>query len=215
MATTSRTKAGLIVAVVVAVLAVLFGVITSGRDNGEGGGGGVQPPSSTASGGDRPALAEEGAQLQKALLVAGTDTPPVGSAQGMVDTYDSRRMQPAVAEIVAVEIGPSGTLLRWRIKSTGDPLSLRPSTFSSREQPSGVGSDIALVNPAVKELTKPFRYRPGQFGISCVCSSVPTKVDRTGQELSGLYPAFSQEPTQVEVRIPGFPPITGVPVTRR
>ena len=215
MATTSRTRTGLIVAVVVAVLAVVFGVITLGRDDGDGGSDGAQPPSSRGSGGDRPALAEEGEELQKALLGAGSDTPPVGSAQGTVDTYDSRRMQPAVAEIVAVEIGPSGTLLRWRIKSTGEPLSLRPSTFSSPEQPSGVGSDIALVSPAGKELAKPFRYRPGQFGVSCVCSSIPTKVDRTGHELSGLYPAFSQEPTQVEVRIPGFPPIAGIPVTRR
>ncbi len=215
MGTTLRSRTGVVVVVAVAVLALALGLGLTmfGRDDSDGG----KPGSSTSSGGgSRTALQKEAEQVSGTLLGAGAEAAPLARAQGSVDTYsDSGRMQPAVAEILAVEVGPSGTLLRWRLRSTGALLNLRSSLFSSSAQPSGSASDIALVNPAANELAKPFRYRPGQFGISCVCSSVPDKVDQTGQELTGLYPPFSQEPTQVEIRIPGFPAITGIPVTRR
>ena len=211
MGTTSRSKTGLIVAVAVVVLALAvgLGLTLFGDDDREPDG------SSTSGRGGGTALQKEAEELSGALLGAGGDATSVGSARGSVDTYsDSGRMQPAVAEIVAVEAGSSGTVLRWRLKSAGAPLRLRPSTLSSSEQPALGATEVTLVDPAGKELAKPFRFRAGDYGVSCVCSSTPNEVDQTGQELSGLYPPFSQAPTRVEIRIPGFPPITGVPVTR-
>ncbi|MGH9153663.1 MAG: hypothetical protein ACRD03_14970, partial [Acidimicrobiales bacterium] len=134
-------------------------------------------------------------------------------AEGSVETSAGAR--PAIAEVLAVEVEDAAILLRWRLRSTGETLVLRATTFSSFGQPSRSATEVALVDPAGQELARPFRTRGTSFGISCICSFVPNEVDGTGQELTGLYPRFSRDAPEVEVRIPGFPPITGVPVTRR
>lgn len=215
----SKTRAAVAVAVAVLVVGLGLTLCTSrqagtGPDPATPGAPGTgTSATSAASGPADPPPRREADGITAALLGRGRekgDEPALASATGMVDTYnDLARMLPAVAEIIAVEAEGASLLLRWRLKSAGETLRLRATTFSG-DSPSFQATEVAMVSPAGQESARPYRTDQG-----CICSSVPTDVDTTGQAMSGLYPMFSAVPAEVEIRIPGFPPIGGVPVTRR
>lgn len=200
-------------ALAVVVVAVALGLAVCAVDDDDGGGGSAPGTSAPSTGDGNTPLRRDAEEVAAALLGEGEEAPAVGRAEGSVETSAGAR--PAIAEVVAVEVEDAAILLRWRLRSTGETLVLRATTFSSFGQPSRSATEVALVDPAGQELARPFRTRGTSFGISCICSFVPNEVDGTGQELTGLYPRFSRDVREVEVRIPGFPPITGVPVVRR
>ena len=218
MAAEQRSRSVLVVAAVAVVAVLLMAVLATvlgGGDERDGGGPGTSS-ATTAAGGPESALARDAEKLTRALLAPADDpAPAVAAAQGTVQTNEEPRAQPAVAEILAVEVGPSSILLRWRLRSTAGSLDLDGLTFAPPTEPSSSSLlGVALVDPVGRESVRPYVFRAREYGVSCVCSIVPVEIDRRGQELSGLYPLFTTAPAQVEVHIPGFPPI-GVPVTRR
>lgn len=220
--TGSRSRTAVVVGAVLVILAAGLGLTFCGGDGGSSSSGtttstGPGPTGSSPSTteGARTPLAKDGRAVTAALFAPVGGPKPVASVEGTVDTYlADGRQQPAVADIVAVEIGPADILLRWRIRSTGPALRLQLTTFSSESRPQLTASEVTLMSPAADEEAGPFRFSAGQFGRACVCSITPIEIDATGQEMTGLYPLFSSVPTEVEVRIPGFPPITA-PVTVR
>lgn len=197
-------------ALAVLVLAVLvaIGILRpwSGDDSTDGRGPTTVSPGSSGS---RQADAEK---VTASVLGGGSPEPSVASAQGTVRTLDGP--QPAIAEVLSVETKPAAILLRWRLKSTGQPLrDLASDTFGEPGSNTSDTADIVLVDPAAKTLAKPARFRNG-FGLNCPCSEVPIAVDAKGQVLTGLYPLLAPDTNYVDVRIRGFPPITKVAVTR-
>ncbi len=188
---------------------VLVAVAILGPCRGGGGGGGSHDGSTTTPPGSSGSLKDQAKKVTASVLGGGGSQPALGSAQGSVRTFDGP--QAAIAEVLSVETGPAAVLLRWRIKSTGPTLRLLAETF--RESPGTDTADVVLVDPAAQKLAKPSRFRD-KFGVRCACSTVPVEVDAKGQVLTGLYPPLSEATQQVEVRIPGFPPITNVVVTR-
>lgn len=220
MATTPLARRGLLAgaaAVAVAVVVVLAGVLGGGDGGGNGTGTGEPPQGTPTTAGGRTPLARDAEQVTRALLDPADDLPAaVASAQGSVETAGGPERVPAVAEIVAVEAGSDDILLRWRLRSAGGVVEVDVISLSAGSQRGDTTGGVVLVDPVSREEAGPYRYRTqdGSPGV-CICSISPVNVDGRGQELSGLYPLFSTTPSQVDVRIPGFPPITGVPVTRR
>lgn len=203
-----RGRAAGVVAVVVAAVAVVLVVL--GPCGGGGGPGGTgNGDGSTATSRATQALEAQAKQVTAAVLGGDGAGTAVASAQGTVRTYGG--VQPAVAEVLSVEMTGSAILLRWRLKSTGPLLDLRPETL--RESPGTEAADVALVDPVAQRQAKPSRFKES-FGVRCTCSIVPNGIDGTGQILTGLYPLLAEDTKQVEVRIPGFPPIQNVTVTR-
>ncbi|HET7489141.1 MAG TPA: hypothetical protein VFJ85_14515 [Acidimicrobiales bacterium] len=218
MDSTDRRSKVLIGAVVAAVVVALLAVLLlRGGDDGKATANG--PSTTTATpvsvGGD-DGLRRDGAAVAGRILAPPEAAPIVASAQGTVQSPDLPHDQPAVAEILGVEAGPSDILLRWRLRTTGASIDLSPLFLRSATEATHSTSGVVLVDPAGHERATPFRFAaPGFDAAGCVCSSAPAQIDQTGQVLTGLYPLFSHPPSTVDVEIPGFPPITGVPVSRR
>ncbi|HET7489629.1 MAG TPA: hypothetical protein VFJ85_17005 [Acidimicrobiales bacterium] len=214
MAATQRTRTPVVLGVAaVVVVAVLAALVLRGG----GGGGGTSPSTTTAtpvSAGGTGLAGEGEALARRALASKGEGAPLVASANGTVGTLGAQKTQPAVAEVLGVEAGANDILLRWRLRSTGPVLDIDTLFFSPRYEPIFQMNGVALVDPSGKERGTPLTYRNARGGLRCACSITPFYVDQRGLELQGLYPLFTHAPAQVEVQIPGFPPIT-VPVTSR
>ena len=221
MATAPLARKGVLVGVgaAVVVVVVVLAVVLGGGGDGDGGGTSTGEPTEATptTAGGRSALARDGEQVDRALLDPADDLPAaVASAQGGVKSSGQAELLPAVAEIVAVEAGSHDILLRWRLRSAGGVLDVDALSLSPGSRLGEATDAVVLVDPVGREEAGPFLYRTreGRLG-ACVCSMAPVNVDERGQELTGLYPPFSTTPSHVDVHIPGFPPITGVPVTRR
>lgn len=195
-----------IVAVAVVIAIAVVGPCGGGQGAGRpnpGGGSTGEPPTWSDS------VRAQGDRIADAVLAGGDPEPSLGSVQGTVQTFEGGA--PAVAEILSVEVTAEAILLRWRLKSAGPLLKLRPDTL--RESPGTDAADVALVDPVAQKQAKPSRFKD-RNALRCTCSSVPLSIDAEGQIVTGFYPPLAEETKQVEVRIPGFPPITNVAVTR-
>lgn len=196
-------KARLVAGGAVVLLAAVLGLALC---TGGGGNGGNGP----GPGGSSESLRDQGARVARDLLAGPDAEPSIGSATGTVETV-GQGAQPAVAEVLAVEVGPNDTLLRWRLKSTGPLLSVLGSTLGASTQVDARG--VAVFDPSAQKLFRSPLFSSSS-GNSCVCSLTPVKLDGKGQVLTGLYLPLPPGASRVEVRIPGFPPITDVPVKR-
>jgi hypothetical protein len=164
---------------------------------------GPSGPSATSSG---PSVAEK---LTQKLLGTTSDDPAIGSATGTAEING----QPSklVADVVEVRAGAQTTLLRWRLRSASGSATRalgfwlsRPPLFDSR--------GITILDRPGNHALSPFTYSKDDH--DCVCSRVPGSVDGEGEPMYALYPPLDAATTTVDVTLPGFSAITGVPVTR-
>lgn len=188
-----------------AVLAVALVAVAacSGDDDDDGAGG--DATSTTAA---DEVTAE---QVEDAALVTPAEAAPAAGApavDGTLDTYEGSGA--ARAEILEVVVGERATFLRWWLRSTDGEQRIRTTTFSGGDY-AGWSFDVAIVDRGAGRRYRPYAY---EHGTPCTCSMVPVRLDADGQEMSGLYPRLDGDVETVEVHIPGFPPVTGVPVTR-
>lgn len=210
----SQTRAGRTVgAAVVALVAIVaiagFLIVRGGTDgggngSGDGGRGGGGATTTQRAGARADALAA------RILAVADEEPVSVAGAEGTVRTFDGDAT--ARVDVISVEVDDRGTVVTWRIASTSGPLRLRPNTFHEGD---GVNvSGVGLVDVGANTLARPYRFS-AKYRQRCVCSETPRVVDADGQLLSGLYPPLPPQTATVQLRVPGFPPIDGLPVTRR
>lgn len=186
-------------------------VLTACTDDSprSGSGGGAASPSASPTAGPEQAARE----LTDEILVGEEAPEPVASASGGLAVVGGAA--PVVVEVLDVRAGPESTRLRWRLRSASSErvrvytsaLSL-PTRFDTRL--------VALVDAAGQQQLQPFTFVPQRSDrdLGCSCSTLPDSVGPTGELMYALYPPLDSSTSEVDVVVPGVPPITGVPVTR-
>jgi hypothetical protein len=187
------------VVLVVALLTSCSGDDT--RDSSATPGSGASSATSTG-----PSAAEK---LTQQLLGTTSDDPAIGSASGTVEING----QPSqlVADVVEVRAGAQTTLLRWRLKSASGSAA-RALGFWLSEPPLFDSRGITILDRPGNHALSPFTYNKDDH--DCVCSRLPGSVDGDGEPMYALYPPLDASTSTVDITLPGFSTITGVPVTR-
>lgn len=191
-------------------LLAAVGVLTACTDEPTGSGSGRSPEASASA----SAGPEEAARALTDEVLGGEEAPdPVASASGSLAVVGAAA--PVTVEVLDVRAGPESTRLRWRLRSTGSErvrvytsaLSL-PNRFDTRQ--------VALVDAVGEQRLQPYTFVPQRDdrALGCSCSTLPDSVGPTGELMYALFPPLGASTTEVDVVVPGVPPITGVPVTR-
>jgi hypothetical protein len=107
--------------------------------------------------------------------------------------------------------GAQTTLLRWRLKSASGGVT-QALGFWLSEPPLFDSRGITILDRPGNHALSPFTYNKDDH--DCVCSRLPGSVDGDGEPMYALYPPLDASTTTVDITLPGFPAIEGVPVTR-
>ncbi|HET8614609.1 MAG TPA: hypothetical protein VFL94_03715 [Actinomycetales bacterium] len=194
-----------LVAVLLAVLAATSLLTSCSDDDGP-----RSPSTPSAVGTAAPSTAGSAVErLTTQLLGTTPDGPVLASSAGTVEINGKRSR--LVAEVLEVRATTDTTLLRWRLRSaSGESTEAygfwlsHPPRFDSRR--------VTLLDTTGKQALSPFTYDRDE--IMCVCSTVPKTVDGDGEPMYALFPPLDPSTPTVDVTLPGFPPATGIPVTR-
>jgi hypothetical protein len=178
------------------------------------------PSASASAGASNPAgpagsLEEAAAQVNQQYLTAtaaGT-AAPIASVRGEVVASGGKKV-PGTAELLAVQAGPTSTAVRWRMASDDPDVTLVPSAYSDPTKAIPDTAGVILVAKQANLLLKTGHWagKTAQSG-ECTCSWSARDLGPAGLEMSILYPALPTSVTEVELRVPGFPSLSG-PVTR-
>jgi hypothetical protein len=150
-----------------------------------------------------------------AQYLAATPTAPavLATVKGTVRTGEGKDV-PGRLDLLAVQAGPGSTAVRWRM-ATDQPIdSISSNYYRDPDRPVQDTSLVVLVAKSADLRLDPAVWSgSGPSSDNCTCSWNPTELGPDGLELSSLYPALPAEVTEVELRVPGFPAVTG-PVSR-
>lgn len=147
------------------------------------------------------------------VMGSSNDLPVAGSSTGSIEASSGRSS--VTAEILQVKNTPQATQLTWRLKSAGGATADTRS-FQFARPPLTDTRLLGVVDPQTKKTYHPYTYVPAQgdgSDTACVCSNLPSSVDRTGTVLYAVLPPLPAGATTVNVTLPGFPAVTGVRVT--
>lgn len=126
---------------------------------------------------------------------------------------------PATLSIESVTPGPTSSQLRFQLYADGpgEPA-VNLSAFNEFTPLAADIRDVALeIEASGTRLLPLLGTRPGEPASSfsfCVCSDSPKTIDAEGITLDATFAPLAANTTSVTVLIPGFEPITDVPVTR-
>lgn len=153
-------------------------------------------------------------QVAATVAAAAALGNPARSAQGTVLSL-SLTQEPAELGVFRVEAGTTSTRLVIGLRTPGDEVSVSgPALGIATWDIAGV----SLIDPVSESILKPFASRrpetPAQTKSFCACSDYPKTIGATWHPLYALVPALEAATTTVTVRVPGFPDVTDVPVTR-
>jgi hypothetical protein len=200
-------SAGLVIAALVG--AGLAGC--SGSSNGPAAtaGSGASASTGTAASSQSSKAAE---QVTQQYLKA---APPavLASVSGQVvgsDGHGTTLQVAGTVDLLSVRAGPNSTAVRWRM-STVQPFELLSSSaYRTAELAVPDVSAVTLVATQANLLLRTGHWlQPSD----CTCAWLPNGLDSTGVEMSILYPALPASVTEVQLKVPGFPAVSG-PVTR-
>jgi hypothetical protein len=187
--------------------AVMAAVLLASCSGGGTPGGSMTPGSGGTSASSRgPSAAEK---LTQSLLGTTSDDPVLGSASGTAEINGQRSQ--LVADVLEVRAGAQTTLLRWRLKSASGGVT-QALGFWLSEPPLFDSRGITVLDRPGNHALSPFTYNKDDH--DCVCSRLPGSVDGDGEPMYALYPPLDASTTTVDITLPGFPAIEGVPVTR-
>ena len=217
MRLSARRRAAALVPV---VLLVALAGCTAGGDPAPTTGPGTSTATGTSPVSPSPSAASEGTsgavdleKLVADVASAAAIGEPVATAKGTVLSL-SLKQEPAELGVFRVEAGTGGTRLIIGLKApaevtmTGPALSLETWDIA----------DVAVIDPGSGTILKPYNARhpesPTQTDAFCACSDYAKSVGPRWMPLYALVPALDAATTTVTVRVPGFPDVTDVPVTR-
>lgn len=153
-------------------------------------------------------------QVAATVAAAAALGDPVGSVQGTILSA-SLTQEPAELGVFRVEAGATSTRLVIGLRTPGDEVSVSAPALSIETWDI---AEVSLVDPVSESILKPFASRrpeaPAQTESFCACSDYPKTIGATWHPLYALVPALDAATTTVTVRVPGFPDVTDVPVTR-
>lgn len=177
-----------------------------------------QPPDPPASSAppSGPATPETGAVSDEVIERASRDREVVATADGQVEASGSGGSRvPATVAVVAVVVSPTSTVLTWQV-STDQETRVDPLAFASGPDLGRPVTDgVQIADSAANQLLTPSSFDKGRSAPYCTCSDTPASIGPEPQLLWAQYPALPAGTREVEVRIPGFPPLASVPVTRQ
>lgn len=202
-------RLGLVALVTLSAVVVVWVIATKSGNDSDGNGRSTTTRSTSPSTQTGPDSTQDPGSVATEEILAGVAEPePAARAAGTIQTDDGA--QPADAEVLAVQANRDSTLLIWRLRTGGAVLGLRPQTVGEDVRSrNGIGTG-GIVLLTDKMLLQPFVGSD----VGCVCSMQPVKIDRVGQVLTGLYPPIPADVKRLDVRIPGFPVLDDVVVSR-
>ena len=155
------------------------------------------------------------AELEAAVFAAPTE--PAG-APAAVPGQILNRVTPVPAQLRVTEVvaGTAGTVLRFTLRGAGT-AAVDLEAFNKATPLTDDIRDVVLVDVAGDRRLRPY------VGVSatdpsrslCSCADSPPQVTPGERTLSAVFPPIDAATGSVTVQVPGFPPVTGVPVTRR
>ena len=156
--------------------------------------------------------------LENQLLASPTNAPSVATASADIHLLGSSGSTVALtAQVVSVTVTGGTSELHWRLASSdGSTVQAFGNWASGGNSSNTDTSQIALVDTTGKERLLPY-FNAGQAIFAdgdCVCSQTPRQVSSTPVDMYATYPAISDATSTVTIDIPGFAPMTDVPVTR-
>lgn len=153
-------------------------------------------------------------QVAATVAAAAALGEPARSAQGTILSL-SLTQEPAELGVFRVEAGTTSTRLVIGLRTPGDEVSVSAPALSIETWDI---AEVSLIDPVSESILKPFASRrpeaPAQTESFCACSDYPKTIGATWHPLYALVPALDAATTTVTVRVPGFPDVTDVPVTR-
>ena len=124
---------------------------------------------------------------------------------------------PARIDVTEVTAGPTSTLVRFTLVSTGTGKSnIGLGAFNAARPVTAAIRDVAIVDAAAKQRYLPYIGASVQDAQKtlCACSTAPVTMSSVGQLMSATYPALDPSATSITLSVPGFPDIVNLPVTR-
>jgi hypothetical protein len=191
-----------------ALAVLLLGLVLAGCTSSHSDGSPAGPASAAAS---DPAA--EAARISAQYLPAATPTA-LATVRGQVRD-GSEKDVPGTLELISVQAGANSTAVRWRI-ATDQPITSVSTNFYHRPLRSTADtSAVTLIAKQADLLLYPSVWA-GTDALSqdCTCSWTPSRLGPDGLEMSSLYPNLPASVTEVQLKVPGFPAVTG-PVTRK
>jgi hypothetical protein len=156
--------------------------------------------------------------LENQLLASPTSAQPVASETAQIRLINlSGPPVGLTAQVLSVTVVGATTELHWQLKSADGAIAGAAGNWASGGNSSSTDtSQIAILDPSGKERFLPYlNANQAVFGEgNCVCSDTPRQVSSTPIDMYATYPAISDAASTVTIDIPGFAPMTNVPVTR-
>jgi hypothetical protein len=195
---------------VLLLAAALAGCSGDGSDSAEAPG----PSRSQSSGGSSEGTKSVAAQkLTEQYLRAPVTPVAVASVRGTVRSASGEDL-PGTLDLLAVDAGSTSTAVRWKL-SSDRPIEVVASTYYSRRDRSVADTtNVTLVAPSANLLLAAATWSgSAPASQDCTCARNPASLGPEGVELSSLFPALPSTVTEVQLRVPGFPPVSA-PVRR-
>ncbi len=116
--------------------------------------------------------------------------------------------------MLAVEAGPSSTMVRWRLATDTQAGGVSTNYYNNIENRLPDVDAVAVVAKQANLRTLPGIWSgTGPSSKDCTCAYVPREIGPKGVELTSLYPSLPASVTEIELRVPGFNPLTAA-ITR-
>ncbi|GLY27098.1 hypothetical protein [Kineosporia sp. NBRC 101731] len=141
--------------------------------------------------------------------------PAVASEKGVIYAYDQDTSTsydaPGTLDILAVDVSESSTHVRFSMSAESE-LRLRLAGYIETTL-SGFHTATLVAEQADLSMTGARWIGANELSADCTCGRRPEVVDADGVEVSLLFPALPASVTEVQLKVPGFVPLTA-PVNR-
>lgn len=173
--------------------------------------------------------------LEQALNLDVRPTPPQPIAE-LAGVHGRGRFQhEIVVEVYEVRVRSNSTFISWGIRSqegafkqvgitvslSGDELDFdNRLPFQPQDNARSSNSSVRIVVPGDEAVYWPLQRLVGDGGsgskerVGCMCSGTPQYITETPFIMNGIYPKIPDDVSTVSLRLPRFPQIDNIPVTR-